>query len=872
MGVAQKRTSSSTPQHRHNGLTIGDVKCEVGAWRVPTKADPNARRLDENLNWRVPSGASFAVGGREVVESDPVLLSHLRWMLQKDALGQDMFLLGPPGPWRRRLLMMFAELSGREVEYVCVTRDTTESDLKQRREIISGENGKNAVFVDQAPVRAAINGRLLILDGIEKAERNVLPTLNNLLENREMQLEDGKFLMAHDRYDELAESGSMKSEHLVRTHQDFRVAALALPVPAYKGKSLDPPLRSRFQARRIDPPSASTQWIVLKNIAPSLSEDVIRGGINLMEGLHMIEANSRDAKIPHFPDMALAPWASTLETFPLESPGVLLARSYPHIMPSKWGMPLSTDQEQHRSTARVVLSETPFALPEGDVSPVRPSAYELESVSATERSGVGEFVFVAAESGSRVSHLGPIGSNLSASNRSETISDAGYYETDGLKSLTAAMAQEHIAGRDICLVGNVGCGKSELVRRFARKLGYGIETMSLYKDMTARDLLQSRSTDEEGTTNWVDSPLLRAAKMGSIAVLDGCHRLHGETLAVVERLLTDRQLDLYDGSRMVPALMSGSNRTETDSVLHVHPSFRVILLGIPPNAKSKWISEELLSMASFHYLPSLSPAEHSKLASHCFPRAPSSAVECITAFAKSLEAKDKSAEGRASFAQADSRTIDTVASSLGLRPLSTRQIARILRRMNAFPENADNDIRERIKSALMVHFLPSAQRDAADAMLDGAGARIVENKELRDVAIDVKIEDDERILQIGNVVYTGPAETEFPELIPSPLFFDIPAHSQVLRGMLADIVAGETNLLLIGNQGVGKNKLADRLLELMGTEREYMQLHRDSTVGSLTLSPSLEDGVVVWEDSALVRAVSNGRVLLLDEADKAPRK
>jgi hypothetical protein len=28
----------------------------------------------------------------------------------------------------------------------------------------------------------------LILDGLEKAERNVLPTLNNLLENREMSL------------------------------------------------------------------------------------------------------------------------------------------------------------------------------------------------------------------------------------------------------------------------------------------------------------------------------------------------------------------------------------------------------------------------------------------------------------------------------------------------------------------------------------------------------------------------------------------------------------------------------------------------------------------------------------------------------------
>ena len=52
------------------------------------------------------------------------------------------------------------------------------------------------LYVDAPPVRAALAGRLLLLDGVEKAERNVLPTLNNLLENREMGLPDGRFLVA----------------------------------------------------------------------------------------------------------------------------------------------------------------------------------------------------------------------------------------------------------------------------------------------------------------------------------------------------------------------------------------------------------------------------------------------------------------------------------------------------------------------------------------------------------------------------------------------------------------------------------------------------------------------------------------------------
>lgn len=52
-------------------------------------------------------------------------------------------------------------------------------------------------------MRAALKGRVLVLQGIEKAERNVLPVLNNLLENREMKLDDGRFLIPAARYDQL---------------------------------------------------------------------------------------------------------------------------------------------------------------------------------------------------------------------------------------------------------------------------------------------------------------------------------------------------------------------------------------------------------------------------------------------------------------------------------------------------------------------------------------------------------------------------------------------------------------------------------------------------------------------------------------------
>ncbi len=50
-------------------------------------------------------------------------------------------------------------------------------------------------------------------------------------------------------------------------------------------------------------------------------------------------------------------------------------------------------------------------------------------------------------------------------------------------------------------------------------------------------------------------------------------------------------------------------------------------------------------------------------------------------------------------------------------------------------------------------------------------------------------------------------------------------HIRVMEDMLRDFQLGE-HLLLIGNQGVGKNKVADRFLQLLNRPRQYIQLHR----------------------------------------------
>ena len=103
----------------------------------------------------------------------------------------------------------------------------------------------------------------------------------------------------------------------------------------------------------------------------------------------------------------------------------------------------------------------------------------------------------------------------------------------------------------VCLGGARGCGKTALVPQMAAVLGYKTETIQMYADMTARDLLQQRTTTHTGDTVWRLSPLIEAALEGKMAVLDGLHRVHRGTLAVLQRLIHDREVQLYDGTRLL---------------------------------------------------------------------------------------------------------------------------------------------------------------------------------------------------------------------------------------------------------------------------------------------------------------------------------
>ena len=63
--------------------------------------------------------------------------------------------------------------------------------------------------------------------------------------------------------------------------------------------------------------------------------------------------------------------------------------------------------------------------------------------------------------------------------------------------------------------------------------------------------VQRRSTDTKGNTVWLPTPLTDAMENGRLCILDGLDRLAVGVIAVLARLLSDREIELFDGRRFM---------------------------------------------------------------------------------------------------------------------------------------------------------------------------------------------------------------------------------------------------------------------------------------------------------------------------------
>lgn len=658
------------------------------------------------------------------LEDHQELLQDLQWIMKKDLLDQNIMLIGPPGPLKRRLVETYASLKKQSLEVITLHPDiSSESDLKQRREITARGSDELVLDWQDGPiVHAAIQGGIVVLDGAERAERNVLPVINNLLENKEMHLEDGRRIVSATVYDDLLNSNKQSQLDqwgLIRAHERFRVIALAAPTPKFKGKSMDPPFRSRFQARHVEEPHRGCPITVYQQFLFSNNEWKRNSGV--VEKLNMMRqalaASKTQSKLtvvqelaPEFDQCTLEKSRLLEQFYPLEfktNALVGLARYYSATFLPKQ---LSENQEK----ALNVLLKT-FDLPsanslQADLDYVPRTFYLFKKVE-------GGFAHFSSKSASATNLKMPVALGSQMNARKE---DVDFVRSPRCMDLIARMMQCHSLFQDFLLIGPKSSSKSICVREFARILNYDLTILYLFKEMTARDLLQRRATRQDGSTIWADSLLTQAAKEGKIVVLEGLQWISSSVSVTLSSLLQNREIRLPDGSLLTNELNYKEIKAKYGNVSDeemkklgvfcIHPSFRVIGIvtteSASKNMKSAfdWYTEEVGGMFACLQVDSIGSFEE-RLLLETTSRCPVEKFNPLMSFVDRIRSMNHSS-GHASI----------LSNSISL---STRQILRICKRA-AFP---NSDLYSMIHDACLGPFMSSLARKSLEEILQDVHIR-----------------------------------------------------------------------------------------------------------------------------------------------------
>ncbi|KAF7319254.1 hypothetical protein HMN09_00262900 [Mycena chlorophos] len=823
-------------------LTLGDIIYDVPAAKQPSRL-PHARPKD-------------VLDVKNAINVD-----NLHWMLQKYLLGQDIFLTSQPGPYARRLALTFASLINSEYEYIALHRDVGETELKQGREIRAGGN---LVYTDSPAVNAVKHGRILILEGIEKAERGIMPVLNNLLENREMNLDDGTHIIHPHRYSQLDTSTDDDGNIFIPAHKNFRVIAIAAPVPPFPGHPLDPPFRSRFQARFVDPTGS-----FLALCGPSQKDVPLETRLRELILSTQYASESRDAlslvsksALPPFPQTALQKLRELVTAFPPADPitSSQLSRLLVTIHPALVLAPLPAWAILNRQVEEAGLpglSSPATSDGTGLLGYILSSITRISPVTAS-----ATFTHPTQPSQTLTIPAGP--AELLAFPLPSNIPVA---VSPRFVGLLTSVVQAHALGWDISLIppampATASSSTTTLIETFSALLGYArdAEAVHMYKELGGRELFMRRRILEGGATTWEPSSIVESAWAGKLVHLSGLDVI-GATAGSLARLVQDREAELWAGKRMVAE--ATAEELEAPELSIAQPSFRIIATASKSLPLKDWLSAEHSNM---FFAVHAQPMEHDEernilLSTGCDARV----ITRMLAFAERYRA---------------SMSEDNVQKN---RKLGTRSLVRVARRLavdgSAVDGEGNGDLRAILRRTILCEFMPAMERMNVDGMLDAVGIERIAPA----VHPDCVVQND-------SLIFPGPSTSGGPSFSTAiPLFnvaddrqgvkshvpymdhfYNNSLQTELMRDIAVDLEVLGEHVVLLGNQGVGKNKIVDRLCQLLGRPREYIQLHRDTTVNQLMFTTALESGVIKYTDSPLLRAIIYGRIIIIDEADKAP--
>lgn len=313
----------------------------------------------------------------------------------------------------------------------------------------------------------------------------------------------------------MLDSANSDYSQFIPAHPNFRVIAISAPVPPYPGYPLDPPFRSRFQARFCDP-LGTLLALGDKDYPPkgadeapapitSAMRDLILATQYASESHDAIQSVSKST-LPAFPQTSLLKLNAVAAKFP--PPPQLtpeqLAKLFLTIHPILAYSPPQTWALLSQQTTQQGLGP----LPPPSVTWVEEgSGLFGYSVSKIERKD---------ERTATVTFLGPKGKPsvtldvAAGTNEFRPFPFTGPTDFQAsprfLGSLTSLL-QAHAINWDISLIppgssSTASASTSTLVRVFGQILGYEQETLHMYKELGGRELVMRRDIGSDGATTW----------------------------------------------------------------------------------------------------------------------------------------------------------------------------------------------------------------------------------------------------------------------------------------------------------------------------------------------------------------------------------
>lgn len=385
-------------------------------------------------------------------------------------------------------------------------------------------------------------------------------------------MDDGTHIIHPHRYTQLEATTTNEGKIFIPAHKNFRVIAIAAPVPPYPGYPLDPPFRSRFQARFIDPVGALLSFTTSTSTSVPLYDklrDLILSTQYASESRSALEVISKTA-LPPFPQTALTKLEKLVEGFP--PPETLtpaqLARLFLTIHPGLIHAPFQAWAILSRQTEESGLGELGAPSMTSINEEIGLFGY---SVASIQRSGdtTAEVAFNAPKG------LQPVTLTVAAGPKQfrpfPFVGKLEFTPTTRFQGLLTCFLQAHALAWDISLIppalpSTASASTSTLVKVFGQILGYDSEVIHMYKELGGRELIMRRKIEDGGSTTWEPryaeqflysiicltfiSTLIQGAWAGRLLHLAGLDVI-GSTAGSLSRIFQDREVELWEHKRIV---------------------------------------------------------------------------------------------------------------------------------------------------------------------------------------------------------------------------------------------------------------------------------------------------------------------------------